>query len=61
MLAIADILNHWLIFIPLCYFLSIYCGYGYWGAWASFGIMLSGLAPFLFVRFKKGSWKNIKV
>ena len=60
-LALADILNHWLIFIPLCYFLSIYCGYGYWGAWASFGVMLSGLAPFLYFRFKQGNWKKIEV
>jgi putative MATE family efflux protein len=60
-LAIIDILNHWLIFIPLCYFLSIYCGYGYWGAWFSFGVMLTGLAPFLFIRFKIGNWKKIKV
>jgi len=59
-LAIVDILNHWLIFIPLCYFLSIYYGFGYWGAWASFGVMLTGLAPFLFIRFKKGNWKKIK-
>mgnify|MGYP001255740169 FL=1 len=60
-LALADILNHWLIFIPLCYFLSIYCGYGYWGAWASFGVMLSLLAPFLYIRFKNGNWKEIEV
>ncbi len=60
-LAIVDILNHWLIFIPLCYFLSIYCGYGYWGAWASFGVMLSLLAPFLYIRFKNGNWKEIEV
>ena len=59
-LAIADILNHWLIFVPLCYFLGIYCGYGYWGAWFSFGVMLTGLAPFLFIRFKNGHWKKIK-
>tara|TARA_B100000401_G_scaffold190489_2_gene128259 strand:+ start:3047 stop:4450 length:1404 start_codon:yes stop_codon:yes gene_type:complete len=60
-LALVDILNHWLIFIPLCYFLSIYCGYGYWGAWASFGVMLSALAPFLYFRFKQGNWKKIEV
>ncbi len=60
-LALVDILNHWLIFIPLCYFLSVYCGYGYWGAWASFGVMLSGLAPFLYIRFKQGNWKKIEV
>ncbi len=59
--AIADIINHWLIFIPICYFLSIYCGYGYWGAWASFGIHLTCIAIFMFIRFKMGNWKYIKV
>ncbi len=59
--AIFDIINHWLLFVPLCYFLSIYCGYGYWGAWFSFGIMLIFIAIFMFIRFKAGNWKNIKV
>ena len=59
--AIFDILNHWLVFVPLCYFLGIYCGYGYWGAWVSFGIMLLFIAIFMFWRFKTGKWKNITV
>ena len=59
--AIFDIINHWLLFVPLCYFLGIYCGYGYWGAWFSFGIMLIFIAIFMFIRFKAGNWKNIKV
>ena len=59
--AIFDIINHWLVFVPLCYFLGIYCGYGYWGAWFSFGIMLVFIAIFMFIRFKSGNWKNIKV
>ena len=58
--AIFDILNHWLVFIPLCYFLSIYCGYGYWGAWFSFGIHLVFIATFMSIRFKMGNWKKIK-
>ena len=59
--AIFDIINHWFVFVPLCYFLGIYCGYGYWGAWFSFGIMLVFIAIFMFIRFKSGNWKNIKV
>jgi len=59
--ALVDILNHWLIFVPLCYLLSIHYNYGYWGAWYSFAIHLIFLATFMFIRFKKGHWKNIKV
>jgi len=58
--AIFDIINHWLVFVPLCYFLSIYCGYGYWGAWFSFGFHLIIIAIFMFIRFKMGNWKKIK-
>ena len=58
--AIFDILNHWLVFIPLCYIFSIYFGYGYWGAWFSFGFHLIIIAIFMFVRFKMGNWKKIK-
>ena len=58
--AIFDILNHWLVFIPLCYFLSIYCGYGYWGAWFSFAVHLIFIAIFMSIRFKMGHWKKIK-
>ena len=59
--ALVDILNHWVIFVPLCYILSIHYEYGYWGAWYSFAIHLIFLATFMFIRFKIGNWKNIKV
>ena len=58
--ALVDIINHWLIFVPLCYILSIYCDYGYWGAWYSFAIHLIFLAIFMYIRFKIGNWKKIK-
>ena len=58
--ALVDIINHWLIFVPLCYLLSIHYGYGYWGAWYSFAIHLILLATFMYIRFKIGNWKKIK-
>jgi len=58
--ALVDIINHWLIFVPLCYLLSIHYGYGYWGAWYSFAIHLIFLATFMYIRFKIGNWKKIK-
>ena len=58
--AIVDVLTHWVLFIPLCYFLGIFLGYGYWGAWVSFGAHLTFFAVFVYSRFKKGRWKKIK-
>ena len=58
--ALVDIINHWLIFVPLCYLLSIHYDYGYWGAWYSFAIHLIFLATFMYIRFKIGNWKKIK-
>ena len=58
--AFVDVLTHWLLFIPLCYFLGIYLGYGFWGAWVSFAAHLVFFAIFIYARFKKGHWKKIK-
>ena len=58
--ALVDVLTHWILFIPLCYFLGVFLGYGYWGAWISFGAHLIFFAVFVYHRFKKGHWKKIK-
>ena len=40
-LAFVDILSHWLLFIPLVYFLGITLNMGYWGAWIGFASNLT--------------------
>ena len=59
--AIVDVASHWILFVPACYISGIYLGYGFWGPWISFGLHLTFFSIFLFVRFKKGKWKTIKV
>ena len=59
--ALVDVLTHWILFIPACYILGIVLEYGYWGMWFSFGIHLTYFAGFVFWRFRKGHWKEIKI
>ena len=59
--AIVDVLTHWVLFIPACYFLGITLGLGFWGPWIAFGLHLTFFAIFVFWRFRGGYWKTIKV
>ena len=59
--ALVDVLTHWVLFIPACWFLGITLNLGFWGPWIAFGLHLTFFAGFVFWRFKNGKWKNIKV
>jgi len=59
--AIVDVLTHWVLFIPACYFLGITLGLGFWGPWIAFGLHLPFFAIFVFWRFRVGYWKTIEV
>ena len=58
-LAFVDILSHWLLFIPLVYFLGITLNMGYWGAWIGFALHLTFIAAFTILRLKSGKWKEV--
>ena len=59
--ALVDVLSHWLLFIPACYIFGITLEFGFWGPWLAFGFHLTFFAGFIFWRFRKGYWKEIKV
>ncbi len=59
--ALVDIISHWLLFVPACWILGITFDMGFWGPWLAFGIHLTFFSIFIFYRFKKGKWKDIKV
>ncbi len=58
--ALVDIISHWLLFVPACWILGITFDMGFWGPWLAFGIHLTFFSIFIFYRFKKGKWKDIK-
>ena len=51
-LAIFDVLTHWILFIPACYLIGIILGFGFWGPWLVFGLHLTCFAAFVFWRFE---------
>jgi len=59
--ALVDVLTHWLLFIPACYILGITLKFGFWGPWLAFGLHLTFFSGFIFWRFRRGYWKEIKV
>ena len=58
-LAIVDILSHWILFIPMVYILGIILNLGYWGAWIAFAMHLTFIAGYTTWRFKSGKWKEV--
>jgi putative MATE family efflux protein len=58
-LALVDILSHWILFIPMVYILGITLNLGYWGAWIAFAMHLTFIAGYTTWRFKSGKWKKI--
>ncbi len=58
---VAMILCSWLLFIPLMYLFGGVLGGGVTGAWIGGTIYISTLGAALFVRFKGGAWKGMKI
>ena len=56
---ILSFIFHWLLFIPLVYFLGITLNMGYWGAWIGFASHLTFIAAFTILRLKSGKWKEV--
>jgi MATE family multidrug resistance protein len=51
----------WLVFLPLAYLFAFPFGWGLTGAWVGGLISMVFLAGFLFVRFRSGAWRRIRI
>lgn len=58
---VAELILHFVCLMPLCYLLGITFGFGIWGAWASLIIYVALLALIMFLKFRTGSWKHIRI
>ena len=52
---------HWLVGIPLVYWLTIPYGMGAFGNWLGMAIMMSIQAALMIYRVKRGKWKEIRL
>lgn len=53
--------SHWLLRLPLAYFLGVVMGGGLTGAWIAMTLETIAGGLLFYIRFKRGKWKTIKV
>jgi Na+-driven multidrug efflux pump len=51
----------WLLLLPVSYITGIILGYGFYGPWLVFPAYLIIFALVLYIKIRKGDWKDIKV
>ncbi len=51
----------WLIRVPLCLLLTLWLGWGLTGVWAVMSLDLCVRGTVMFVQFRRGAWKTVKV
>ncbi|HEY5615584.1 MAG TPA: MATE family efflux transporter [Bacteroidota bacterium] len=56
-----EIITHWIIFLPLSYFIGVTLGYGLLGAWLALPIYIVAYTLMAWLKFRSGSWKRITV
>ena len=51
----------WLLLLPVSYITGIILGYGFYGPWLVFPVYLIIFSLVLYIKIRKGDWKDIKV
>jgi len=55
-----EVITNLLIFVPASYFFGIYLEGGLRGAWAALILYTTLYLIFMFIKFFKGNWQNLK-
>lgn len=56
-----EIVTHWIIFLPVSYFLGVTLGYGIIGSWMALPVYVLLYTTFAWIKFQSGSWKTMKI
>jgi len=56
-----EIVTHWIIFLPVSYFLGVTLGYGIIGSWMALPVYILLYTAFAWIKFQSGSWKAMKI
>lgn len=56
-----EIITHWIIFLPLAYFIGVHWKYGVLGSWLALPVYIVSYTLLTWVKFQSGSWKRMKV
>ncbi len=58
---ITEVVTHWIIFLPLAYVLAVHTTLGSVGAWLALPIYIILYSLVMWVKFRSGGWKSIRV
>jgi len=56
-----EVLTHWVIFLPLCYFLGVRLGFGLPGAWCALPIYIISYSLLIYRKYRSDTWLTIAV
>jgi len=56
-----EVLTHWVIFLPVSYFLGISAGWGVAGAWLALPLYIVSYSALIYLKYRKGSWLLLQV
>jgi len=56
-----EVLTHWIVFLPVCYLLSITLGGGLVGAWLALPVYIISYTSLIYLKYRRDSWLLIKV
>jgi putative MATE family efflux protein len=58
---VVEVLTHWIVFLPLCYLLSITLGGGLLGAWLALPVYIVSYSTLIFMKYRKDSWLQMRI
>lgn len=58
---VVEVVTHWVVFLPLCYVLSIVLGGGIVGAWLALPVYILAYTGFIYGKYRTGGWLEMKV
>ena len=56
-----EVLTHWVIFLPVCYIFGVSLGWGLPGTWLALPLYIISYSALIYLKYRKGSWLQIKL
>ena len=56
-----EVLTHWVIFLPVCYIFGVSLGWGLPGTWFALPLYIISYSTLIYLKYRKGSWLQIKL
>jgi multidrug resistance protein, MATE family len=57
----AEVLTHWVIFLPVCYVAGVVLGWGIIGAWLALPVYIVAYSIAIYLKYRSASWLHMRV